>query len=96
MYRFDLGAPGVYEGLLGALYWLEGPGRLFGVGCFFGDLLPDGRKLLGGDYCRGMFTALDLALVGMLMVIVTESTNYTKLSKKIIRQRRRFSKLKPV
>jgi hypothetical protein len=27
---------------------------------------------------------------------VTEPTNYTKLSKKIIRQSRRFSKLKPV
>ena len=29
-------------------------------------------------------------------VPVTEPTNYTKLSKKIIRQSRRFSKLKPV
>ena len=27
---------------------------------------------------------------------VTEPTNYTKLSKKIIRQSRRFSKLKPL
>ena len=42
------------------------PGRPLGVGCFFNDLLPDGRKLLGGDDCRGVFTSLDLALVGAL------------------------------
>ena len=28
------------------------------------DLLPDGHKLLGGDDCRGVFAALDLALIG--------------------------------
>ena len=65
-HHFSLGAAGVYEDLLGALYRLKRPGRPFGVGCFFGDLLPDGHKLLGGDDCRGVFTTLDLALVGTL------------------------------
>ena len=37
-----------------------------GVGCFFGDLLPDGHELFGGDNCCGMFVALDLALLGAL------------------------------
>ena len=36
------------------------------VECFFDDLLPDGRKLFGGDNCRDVFAALDLALVGAL------------------------------
>ena len=54
------------EDLLGALYKLKRPGRPLEVGCFFGDLLPDGRKLLGGDDCRGVFAALNLALVGAL------------------------------
>jgi len=31
-----------------------------------------------------------------LVAVVTEPTNYMKLSKKITRQSRRFSKLKPV
>ena len=57
---------GVYEDLLGAFHGLERPGRLLGVGCFFNDLLPDGHKLFGGDNCHGVFTALDLALVGTL------------------------------
>ena len=65
-HHFALRAIRVYEDLLGALHWLERPGRPLGVGCFFGDLLPDGHKLLGGDDCRGMFAALDLALVGAL------------------------------
>jgi len=30
------------------------------------DLLPNGRKLFGGDDCLGVFAALDLALVGAL------------------------------
>ena len=37
-----------------------------GVRRFFDDLLPDGRKLFGGENYRGMFAALDLALVGTL------------------------------
>ena len=65
-HHFALGAAGVYEDLLRALHWLEGPGRPFGVGCFFGDLLPDGCKLLGGDDCCGVIVALDLALIGTL------------------------------
>ena len=65
-HHFALGAAGVYEDLLGALYRLKRPGRSLGVGCFFGDLLPNGRKLLGGDDCHGMIATLDLALVGML------------------------------
>jgi hypothetical protein len=36
------------------------------------------------------------AAVGLREMVVTESTNYTKLSKKITHQSRRFSKLKPV
>ena len=63
---FALGATEVYEDLLGTLYRLKRPGQLLGVGCFFGDLLPDGRKLLGGDDCYDMFAALDLALIGAL------------------------------
>ena len=35
-------------------------------------------------------------VIGTKWVFITEPTNYTKLSKKIIRQSRRFSKLKPV
>ena len=66
VHHFALGAARVYEDLLGALYRLERPDRPLGVGCFFDDLLPDGRKLFGGDNCHGVFTALDLALVGAL------------------------------
>ena len=65
-YHFALGAAGVYEDLLGTLYRLKRLGWPLGVGCFFGDLLPDGRELFGGDNCRGVFAALDLALVGAL------------------------------
>ena len=53
------------EDLLGALHWLERPGRPLGVGCFFGDLLSDGRELFGGD-CRGVITALNLTIIGAL------------------------------
>ena len=49
----------VYEDLLGALHWLKRPGRPFGVRCFFGDLLPDGCELFGGDDCRSMIATLD-------------------------------------
>ena len=65
-HHFALGAAGVYEDLLGALYRLKRPARSLRVRCFFGDLLPDGRKLLRGDDCRGMFTSLNHTLVGML------------------------------
>ena len=65
-HHFALGATGVYEDLLGTLHGLERPGRPLGVGCFFGDLLLDGRKLLGSDDRRSVFAALDLALVGVL------------------------------
>ena len=65
-YHFVLGAAGVFEDLLGTLHWLKRSGRPLGVGCFFGDLLPDGRKLLGGDDCRDVIAALDLTLVGAL------------------------------
>jgi len=66
VHHFALGATGVYEDLLGALYRLKRPSRPLGVGCFFGNLLPDGRKLLGGNDCHGVFVALDLTLIGML------------------------------
>ena len=65
-HHFALGAAGVYEDLLSTLHQLERPGRPLVVGCFFSDLLPDGRKLLGGDDCHGMITAFDLALLGAL------------------------------
>ena len=65
-HRFAFGATGVYEDLLGTLHWLKRLGRLLGVGCFFGDRIPDGPKLLGGDDCRGVFASLDLTLVGAL------------------------------
>ena len=53
-HHFALGAAGVYEDLLGALYRLERPSRPLGVGRFFDHLLPDGRKLFGGDNCYGV------------------------------------------
>ena len=65
-HHFALGAVGVYEDLFGAFYRLKRPGRQSGVGCFFDGLFPVGRKLLGCDNCRGMFAALNLALVGAL------------------------------
>ena len=63
---FALRTTRVYEDLLGTLYRLKRPGLPLGVGCFFGDLLFDGRKLLGGNDCHGMFVALDHTLVGAL------------------------------
>ena len=65
-HHFALGATGVYEDLFGALYRLKRPGRPLGVRCFSDNLLPDGRKLFGGEDCHGMFAALDLTLVGAL------------------------------
>ena len=65
-HHFALGAAGVYEDLFGAFYRLERPSRPLGVGCFFDNLLPNGRKLFGGDNCHGVFAALDLALIGAL------------------------------
>ena len=66
MHHLALGAAGVYEDLLGALHWLKRSDRPLGVGCFFGDLLPNGRELSRGDDCRGVIATLDLALVGAL------------------------------
>ena len=37
-----------------------------GVRRFFDNLIPDGCKLFGGDNCCGVFTTLDLILVGVL------------------------------
>ena len=65
-HHFALGAAGVYENLLDALFRLERPGRPLGVRRLFDDLLPDGRKLFGGDNCRGVFAALNLPLVDAL------------------------------
>ena len=38
----------------------------FVVERFFDDILPDGHKLFGGNNCRGVFTTLNLALIGTL------------------------------
>ena len=65
-HHFALGAARVYEDLLGTLYRLKRPGRPLGVRCFFNDVLPDGHELFGSDNCRGVFAALDLALIGAL------------------------------
>ena len=56
----------IYEDLLGALCQFERPGRLLHVGRFFGDLLLEGGEFPGGNDCRGMIVALDLALIGAL------------------------------
>ena len=64
--HFALGATGVYEDLLGALHGLKRLGRPLGVGRFFDDLHPDGRELFGGNNRRGVFTALDVTLIGTL------------------------------
>ena len=65
-HRFALGAPRVYEDLLRAFRWLEGPGRPLGVGGFFADLPLDGGEPSKGDDCYGMTAALDLTLIGAL------------------------------
>ena len=56
----------VFEDLLGTLYRLGRLDQPLGVEHFFGDLLPNGNELFGGDDCRGVFAALDLALIGTL------------------------------
>ena len=63
-YRFTIGAAGIYEDPLGALYRFERPGRFLRVGRFFGDLLLEGGEFPGGDDCHGVFAALGLALEG--------------------------------
>ena len=45
---------------------------------FFGDLLPDGRELFGGDNCRGVLIALDLALVGALEGVDDDDSTWTR------------------
>ena len=65
-HHFAFGSTRVYEDLLSALRRPERPDRPLVVGCFFGDLLLDGHKLLGGDNCHGMIVAFDLALIGAL------------------------------
>ena len=45
VHHLALKATRVYEDLLGALHWLERPSRPHGVGCFFDNLLLDGREL---------------------------------------------------
>jgi hypothetical protein len=45
---------------------------------------------------RKPMSFLNLVYDSNYILFVTEQTNYTKLSKKITRQSRRFSKLKPV
>ena len=65
-YRFTLGAAGIYEDPLGALCRFERPDQFLRVGRFFRDLLPESDKFPGGDDCRGVAIALDLALVGVL------------------------------
>ena len=45
VYRFALGAPRIYEDFFRALYRLERPSRLLGVGRFFGDLFAEGGEL---------------------------------------------------
>ena len=65
-HHFALRVVGVYEDLLGVLHRLKRPGRPLGVRRFFSNLLLDGRMLPGGDDCRGVIAALDLAFVGAL------------------------------
>ena len=65
-HHFALGAARVYEDLLGAHYRLKRYGRLFGVGCFFGDLLHEVCELSGGDDRYDVIAALNFALVGTL------------------------------
>jgi len=65
-HHFALGVARVYEDLFGALYRLKRPGQPLGVGRFFDNVLPDGRKLFGGDNYHSVSAALDLALIGML------------------------------
>ena len=65
-HHLALRATRINEDLLGTLHRLKIPSQPLGVGCFFDDLLPNGRELLGGDDFCGLFATLDLALVGAL------------------------------
>ena len=65
-YHFTLEVAGIYEDLFGALYRFERPDRFLSVGCFSGHLFLEGDELFGGNGCRGVAAALDLALVAML------------------------------
>ena len=65
-YHFALEAVGVYKDFLRALCRFERPSRLLGIGCFFGDLFPEGGELSRGDDCCDVTAALDLALIGVL------------------------------
>ena len=65
-YRFTLRVAGVYEDLLRAPCQFERPDQFLGVGCFFGHLILEGDELLGGNSCRGVAAAFDLAFVGTL------------------------------
>ena len=65
-YRFTFRVAGVYEDLLRALCRFERPGQFLAVGCFFGHLFLEGDELLGGNSCRGVAAAFDLAFVGTL------------------------------
>ena len=53
-YHFTLGAAGIYEDFLEALYRFKRPGRLIGVGCFFGYLFLEGGEFPGGDNRGGV------------------------------------------
>ena len=66
VYHFTLRAGGVYEDLLGAMCRFKRPDCFLRIGRFFGDLLPEGGELPGGDDCRGVATSLDLALIDAL------------------------------
>ena len=61
-----LGLPGSMRTSLAPSIGSKDPADRLGVGCFFDDLLPDGRELFGGDDCCNMIVALDVALVGAL------------------------------
>jgi hypothetical protein len=56
----------VDENLLHTLRRLKGSGCPIGVRRLLRSFLPDDRKFLGGDDCRGELAALQLALVGAL------------------------------
>ena len=66
VYRFTLGAAGVYEDLFGAPCRFERPDRFLCVERFFDDLLPEDGEFPRGNDCCGMAVALDFTLVGPL------------------------------
>ena len=65
-YPLSFGAVGVHVDLLRALCWFERPGCCFGVGRFFGNLLPEGGEFFGGNDCGGVIAAFNFALVSAL------------------------------